>query len=118
MSAWPSTSTNCWRWTYRVLTWCAASTSPACTLVMRWGALIDWKIERTILTGARSIDLLTARKEALSLAVHSHSRFCRKANDDGKVSVLRVVSIWNTLRPLAAISRPIRQLDECRAERV
>ena len=53
---------------------------------------------------------------ARSRAVHSHSRRCRKAICAGKVSLLRVVSIWKTLTPLAAISRPMRQFDECSSE--
>ncbi len=33
------------------------------------------------------------------------------------MSLLRVVSIWKTVTPLSAISRPMRQLDECSSER-
>ena len=57
-----------------------------------------------------------ARKLARSRSVHSHSRFCRKPNWLGKVSVLSVVSIWKTFTPASAMSRPIRQFEVCSSE--
>src|SRR2546423_13460004 len=84
---------------------------------MRWGDLMLWKMLWATRLGARSIDLDTARNAARSRGDHSHSRFCKKLNCDGKVSVLSVVSIWKTLTPDSAITRPMRQLDECSSER-
>ena len=53
---------------------------------------------------------------ARSRTVHSHSRFCRNWKLGGNVSLLSVVSIWKTFTPASAISRPIRQLEECSSE--
>ena len=61
--------------------------------------------------------LATARYDARSRAFHSHSRFCRKSNGEGNVSLLTVVSIWKILTPSAFSSWPIRQFDECSSER-
>src|SRR5204863_4261547 len=66
--------------------------------------------------GARSRLLETPTNEARSRAFHSHSRFCRKANCDGKVSLLSVVSIWKTLTPTFLMNRPMRQLEECSSD--
>src|SRR5579884_2044791 len=113
----PSPSTVSWQSTYSVVARCTASTSPAWTLDILWGDLIDMKIERARRSGVRSRLLLAARKLARSLIPHSHSRFWRNENAWGNVSELRVVSIWKILTPLSAISRPMRQLDECNSER-
>src|ERR1019366_2863785 len=90
---------------------CTASTSPACTLVISWGARTDWNIV-LLAAGLRTLrPLLAAKKLALSRTFHSHSRFCRKAIWDGKASLLRVVSIWNTFT-CSPSRRPIRQAEE------
>ena len=46
---------------------------------------------------------------------HSHSRFCRNEYESGKIVLLSVVSIWNTLT-CSATTLPMRQALECRAE--
>src|SRR6476659_4723225 len=84
---------------------------------MRCGDLMPWKMLRANRLGVRSRDFDTATDEARSRADHSHSRFCRNENCDGKVSLFSVVSIWKTLTPLLAINRPMRQLDECSSDR-
>ena len=53
---------------------------------------------------------------ARSRTFHSHSRFWRKANEEGKVSVLSVVSIWKILTPASAMNRPMRQFELCSSE--
>src|SRR5205085_10216940 len=92
-----------------------ASASPACTLVIFWGDFIPCMILRAIAGGHRSRLLAVARYEARSLSDHSHSRFCRKPNWLGKVSELRVVSIWKTL-VLWLKTRPMRQVALCSSE--
>ncbi len=99
MSVWPSTATPCCAQTLSVVSLCTASTSPAWTEVIRWGDLTEWKICRARRDGVRSSACEAARYPSRSRAPHSHSRFCRKAKAGGKVSLLRVVSIWNTLTP-------------------
>src|SRR4051794_21771465 len=83
---------------------------------MRCGALIDWKLLRAMRFGVRSSDFDTPRNDTRSLAVHSHSRFCRNEKFDGKVSLFSVVSIWKTFTPALAMSRPMRQFDECSSD--
>ena len=80
------------------------------------GRLIDCRIWRASRAGVRARAADVAVKVARSRSDHSHSRFCRKPNWPGKVSVLRVVSIWKTLTPLAAMSRPMRQFEEWSSE--
>ena len=64
-----------------------ASTSPAWTEVIRWGARTEWKIWRASRAGVRSRAVEAATKASRSLAFHSHSRFCRnwKAPREGVV---------------------------------
>ena len=54
MSDWPSTGTPCCSHTRSVVRAWTASTSPACTEVIRWGAFTDWKIWRASRAGVRS----------------------------------------------------------------
>ena len=65
----------------------------------------------------RSSALAAPTKPRRSRTPHSHSLFWRNSNDDGNVSLLRVVSIWKTFTPLSAMRRPMRQLEECSSER-
>src|SRR3954464_1856086 len=95
---------------------CTASVSPAWTLVSPCGDLIEWKMERATRGGVRDNDLDAAMNAARARADHSHSRFCRKSNGDGNVSLLSVVSTWKMRTPLSASSRPMRQFEECSAE--
>ena len=84
---------------------------------MAWGERIEWKIWRASRSGVR----VEGRRgggeggpvpqRPLPLALLQEAR-----TGGGKVSVLRVVSIWKTLTPLSAMSRPMRQLEECSSE--
>ena len=51
MSVCPSTSTPCCAQMLAVVSACTASTSPACTEVRAWGALMEWKICRATRDG-------------------------------------------------------------------
>ena len=66
MSAWPSISTPCWAHTLRVVISWTASTSPAWTEVMAWGARMEWRIWRTRRGGAPDIAAELAAKAARS----------------------------------------------------
>src|SRR5580658_6089249 len=99
MSVWPFTSTPCWAQTLAVVTAWTASTSPAWTELSAWGDRIEWKMRRAAGAGVWASAAELAAKVARSRNDHSHSRFCKKANDSGKVSLLSVVSIWNTVTP-------------------
>ena len=72
---------------------------------------MDWNIVLLAAGPSKLRPPLAARKVALSRTLHSHSRFCRKAISDGKVSLLRVVSIWKTFT-CSPSRRPIRQAEE------
>ncbi len=61
----------------------------------------------------RLSDLLVARNVARSLAFHSHSRFDKKSNGEGNMSVFNVDSIWNTLGPLSRMILPRRHTLLC-----
>ena len=61
MSVWPSTATPCCSHTRSVVSAWTASTSPAWTEVIRWGALTEWKIWRARRAGVRSRALDAAR---------------------------------------------------------
>jgi hypothetical protein len=78
---------------------------------------MEWKIDRATRSGVAWSAFDDAKKAARSRVVHSHSRRWRNRNCSGKVSVLRLVSIWNTLTPEAAMSWPMRQFDECSSDR-
>src|SRR6185437_663764 len=116
MSVWPSTSTPCCAQTFAVVSACTASTSPAWTDARACGERMEWKICRLNRGGtlAKAVDV--APYVARSRRDHSHSRFWRKAKLDGNVSLLRVVSIWKTVTPDSAMSRPKRQFEECSSE--
>src|ERR1700753_973014 len=116
MSVCPSTSTPCCAHTLAVVSAWTASTSPAWTEVMACGDWMEWKIWRAMRGGTLDNAFEVAAYEARSRSDHSHSRFWRKPKLDGKVSLLRVVSIWKTLTPDSAISRPMRQLAEWSSE--
>ena len=55
-------------------------------------------------------DLAAPRYSARSLAFHSHSRLERNSKGCGNVSVLSVVSIWNTFGPLSRMTLPMRHV--------
>ena len=78
MSVWPSTSTPCCAQTSGVVRSWTASTSPACTDVMAWGDLMEWKIWRATRAGVAASAAEVAAKVARSRTDHSHSRFWRK----------------------------------------
>src|SRR5947207_690001 len=65
--------------------------------------------------GARSLARLAANEAAWSDSDHSHSRLFRNPSCDGKVSLLRVVSMVK-IRRCSASSRPWRSVEECRPE--
>jgi len=99
MSVCPVTSTSCCSYTFSSVILCTASVSPACTEVIWCGPSMLWKILRANLIGVRFNDLVVATKVARSRAVHSHSRFDRKSNGAGNMSVFSVVSIWKIFGP-------------------
>ena len=117
MSVWPSTSTPCWAHTLRVVIAWTASTSPACTEVMAWGARMEWKIWRARRGGRPDIAAALAAKVARSRSVHSHSRRLEEAELFGKGVVVERRLDLEDLDPAAAMSRPMRQLEECSSER-
>src|SRR5580700_1537128 len=116
MSVCPSTSTPCWAQTFEVVTAWTASTSPACTEVKACGERMEWNTWRASRGGVLDRAADVAAYVARSRSPHSHSRFWRNWKLDGKVSLLSVVSIWKIFTPDSAMSRPIRQLDECSSD--
>ncbi len=86
---------------------------PAWTLVISYGASIEWKILRFMLFGSRLRDFAVPRYSARSFAVHSHSRLLRKSNVSGKASLLMVVSTWKIFGPWSRSTLPRRQMLWC-----
>src|SRR3954453_23618110 len=94
---------------------CTAGVKPACTLVVAYGASIEWNILRLARLGMRLRDFVTPMYVARSLAFHSHSRLRRKSNGAGNASVLIDVSTWKIFGPWSRRTLPIRQMLLCSA---
>ena len=101
MSVCPSTATPCWHQTCSVVRAWTASTSPACTEVIRWGARTEWKILPGIAGPAsgrapstRPRKPARSRGPPLPLPLLEEREVRR-----GTVSLLSVVSIWKTFTP-------------------
>src|SRR3954451_17233495 len=96
MSAWPLTWTACWAAQRSSETSCTGLTAPAVTPFTAYGEAFLWNAARLVFAGRRSVERLSAANVACSRGVQRASGLARKRSGPPYMSLLSVVSMWNT----------------------